>query len=250
MDMVGEGGDRENSLFYMNKYILGIKPDGSPRTSLSYSGWDLWKRDRKAYRRRYYENEKPFETVETIFGKKLAELYETDDITMSHVKRYKNTEVVIEINIGGAKFNGRLDTFCPETFAFLDLKSGHLSNEGKVPWDKVKVAKHKQLDWYSWLVKRKYGKVKNLCHIIWLETAFKKKTTEFAGMTLEAQTRELQLTGKIKKFGRTIQEWQRKKVETEALLAVKEIHKDYEEYQRIGNGQVKSQEVSTQEKSV
>lgn len=213
-----------------SKYILGIKPDGSPRTSLSYSGWSMWKSSKDSYRRRYYENEKPFETAETIFGKKLAELYETNDLVMSHVKRYDITEITIEIEIDGAYFNGRLDTFCPHTFAFLDLKSGHLSSDGKPPWDRVKVAKHKQLDFYSMLIKEKYGKVKNLCHIIWLETAFKKKSIEFEGHTLETQTRELYLTGKMKKFSRTVQEWQRKKIKVELLQAVKEIDEDFKSY--------------------
>ena len=219
------------------KYILGIRPDGTYRDSLSYSGFILWKTSKDSYRKRYYENEKPFETIETIFGKRLADLYETNDPTMKHVKRYAKTEFTINLEIEGAKFNGRLDTFCPDTFAFLDLKSGHLSKDEKIPWDKVKVAKLKQLDWYSWLIEEEYGKVKNLCHIVWLETEFKKKTIEFQGHTLEAQVRELELTGKMKKFSRTIQKWQRNKIREEALLAVKEISDDYKEYTRIKSGE-------------
>lgn len=214
------------------KYILGIKPNGKYRDSLSYSGWNLWKTNKDAYRRRYYENEKPFETVETIFGKKIGDMLENDHPELAWIPRYDTPELTIEINIDGAKFNGRLDTFDSKTHAFLDFKTGHLDKDRKVPWNKVKVAKHKQLDWYSWLIKKDKGKVKNLCHIIWLETEFRNKSIDFQGMTLEAQTRELVLTGKMKKFSRTIQEWQRKKIEEEALLAIKEIHEDYENYIR------------------
>lgn len=219
------------------KYILGIKPDGTYRDSLSYSGWNLWKTSKDSYRRRYYENERPFETVETIFGKHIGQLLEDDHESLKHIIRYDTPELTLEVNIDGAKFNGRLDTFDSKTFAFLDYKTGHLDKQGKIPWDKVKVAKLKQLDWYSWLIEEEYGKVKNLCHIVWLETEFKSKTMEFQGHTLEAQVRELQLTGKMKKIPRTIQGWQRKKIKEEALLAVKEIDNDYKEYKRIKSGE-------------
>lgn len=215
------------------KYILGIRPDGSYRDSLSYSGWNLWKTSKDAYRKRYYENEKPFETVETIFGKHIGQLLEDNDPSLAHIIRYDTPELSIDIEIDGAKFNGRLDTFDSKKFAFLDYKTSHLSKDGKIPWNKVKVAKLKQLDWYSWLIEEKFGQVKNLCHIVWLETEFKKKTIEFAGHTLEAQVRELQLTGFMKKIPRTIWNWQREKIREEALLAIKQIDEDYKEYQRI-----------------
>jgi len=212
------------------KYILGIKPNGKYRDSLSYSGWNLWKTNKEAYRRRYYENEKPFETVETILGKQIAKKIEKGELPW--VPTYDMPEITLEVNIDGAKFNGRPDTYDSKTFAFMDHKTGHVDKDGKPPWNKLKVAKHKQLDWYSWLFKEKLGKVKNLCHIVWLETKFEEKSIKFGKHTLTSQTRELKLTGKYKKFSRTIQEWQRKKIREEALLAIKEIHEDYENYIR------------------
>lgn len=218
------------------KYIIGIRPDGTPRDSLSYSGWSLWKTSKELYRKRYYENEKPFETVETIFGKHIAKLLEDDDESLRHIPRYDTPEKMIEINIKGAKFNGRIDTFDSKKLGFLDYKTGHLTPDGKIPWNRLKAAKLKQLDWYSWLIEAKFKKVKNLCHVVWLETEFKKKTMEFQGHTLEAQVRELQLTGVMKKFSRTIMNWERKKIRAEALKAIKEINEDYEEYKRIKTG--------------
>jgi hypothetical protein len=195
----------------------------------------LWIKDPSAYRRRYYENEKPFETVETIFGKRIADFLENNHEDYKHIPQYSIPEKTIEVEIDGAKFNGRLDSFCDKELKFLDHKTGHLDKNGKVPWNKVKVVKHSQLPFYSMLIKEKYGKVKNLCHIIWIETEFKNKSIEFSGHTLEAQTRELVLTGKIKKFSRIIQEWERKKIKEKYLQITKEIHDDFKQYREKNN---------------
>ncbi len=229
------------------QYILGIRPDGTFRDSLSYSGWMLWKSDKAGYRRRYYENEKPFETVETIYGKRIAEMFEFSHADVSHVKMYEKMEHTIDIEIDGEKLNGRIDSFCPHTFSFLDVKTGHANKEGKPPWNKLKVEKLKQLDFYSMLIKKKYGKVNNVCKLVWLETDFLTKTTEFAGHTLTAQTRELKLTGKVETFSRTILQWQRDKIEQEVLQAIKDIHEDYKNYKQIHerDGKTVAQEVAT-----
>lgn len=213
-----------------------------PKGYISYSAWSLWKRDKNAFRRRYYENEKPPETVETIFGKRIAELLEDNHDDLSHVPRYECPEHSIAITIEGVKILGYIDNFCPHTFSFLEYKTGHKDKNGKEPWNKLKVEKHEQLPFYSMLIKEKYGKVKNTCHLIWLETEFINKTIEFDGHTLTADTRELKLTGKVKKFSRTIYEWQRKKIKKELLQAVKEIHEDYEKYRSTRISQALSQE--------
>jgi hypothetical protein len=115
----------------------------------------------------------------------------------------------------------------PESFSFIEVKTGHTNKEGKVPWDNVSVHKHLQLDFYSLLIKLKHGKVNNLCRLVWLETEFKTKTKEFQGIHLEAQSRELELTGKISVFPRKIFEWERKNCRELIKDIARQISEDY-----------------------
>lgn len=210
------------------KYILGRTKhdDGtlSERNTISWSAYDLWRKNKEGYRKRYYENEKSFETTETIFGKGIAETLE---------KESKNAEYRIEVQMDGFKVQGYLDLFKPEKIGFTEFKTGHANKEGKPPWDRVKVARHGQLVFYSMLLREKFGKVDPVCHLIWLETAFKNKMMEFAGHTLQAPTKELYLTGKVKKFRRVIRKWEREKLKRELLKTVKEIHEDYKRYKKV-----------------
>lgn len=218
--------------------IYGLNKD-----YLSYSAWNTWLKSKDEYRRIYYEKGEKFNTTETIFGKKIAELLEKTG-ELSHVPRLPIAEHGIVVEVEGVKLMGYLDTFCDQTFAIGEHKTGHLSRDGKVPWDKVKVQKHKQLDWYSFLVKTKYGKVKNKIFLNWLETEFEEKSMEFGGHTLKAQTRELKLTGKVVTFWRNIYEWQRKKIKEEILSVAKEIENDYKEYCSTRDGKAIAQEVA------
>lgn len=210
----------------MNKiqYKLGVKKDGQIKDTLSWSGYSLWKSSKDSYRKRYFENQKPFETVETIFGKKVAEALEKDDKVIG-----SETEIKVTLS-SGLKLLSFLDSFDEKTFTITEFKSAHLNNEGKIPWSNVKVAKHKQLDFYSMMVKKKYGQVNNEVTLVWLETRFKTKNTEFDGHTLSTQSRELELTGKRVEFKRKIVQWERDKMEKELLKVALEITKDYEEY--------------------
>lgn len=209
------------------KYILGrIKhKDGtfSPRDYISYSAWSLWKKNKDEYRRIYYENKEKFESSETIFGKRIAELLEHAD---------KDAEYPIDIVIKGVRVVGYIDKYDPIKMHFLEYKTGHLDKDGKPPWDRVKVHKHRQLPFYSMLLKEKFGKVDNVCHLIWMETDFKNKTIEFAGHQLESSKKELYLTGKVKKFRRVIKEYERQAIKKDLLKVVKEIHKDYDKYKK------------------
>lgn len=213
----------------MNKiqYKLGVKTDGTIKDTLSWSGYYTWKTSHDTYRKRYYENQKPFETVETIFGKRVAEALEEDDSVIG-------SETCIKIELKrGLKLLSYLDSFDEETYTIQEFKTGHLDSTGKVPWTNLKVAKHKQLDFYSMMVKKKFGKVNNHVTLIWLETRFKTKDTEFDGHVLSTQSRELELTGKKVEFKRKITQWERDKMEKEVLKVALEITKDFEVYERI-----------------
>lgn len=206
-----------------------------PRGYISYSAYYLWKTNRDAYRRRYYEDEPPFETVETRFGKQVADWLESDDPRVKHIPNYKSKEYNLEVMLEGTLVRGRLDGFDEEEIRFLDHKSSHKTKDGKVPWDNIKVRKLEQLPFYSMMLQEKFGRVKNLCHLVWIETEFKSNTVEVMGHTLEAKGRELVLTGKFKKFSRNIRQFERDKVKQDLLIAIKEIEEDYENYKRTNN---------------
>ncbi len=205
--------------------------------TLRYSAFDLWCKSKKAYRERYYEG-KSLQTVETVFGHEVHKKLEKGEIVIEGLPRYPKTEYNIEVKIGKApsqiKIGGCLDAFDPDTLSFLDYKSSHLSREGKVPWNRVKVAKHMQLVFYSLLVQEKHRKVNPLTHLIWLETKFQSKTIEYDGHTLEAQIRTLDLTGTYQVFPRYIPEWARVALRKLILEKAKEISDDFNVYKNKG----------------
>lgn len=197
-----------------------------PKPYLSYSAWNLFKTNKDEFRARYYEGKPSMITPEILFGKKIAKELEDDD-------KIVGSETRIEIEITpGLKLLGYLDGFDEDTFAITEYKTGHLDVKGKVPWTQVKVQKHKQLDWYSLLVKTKYKKVNPIVTLVWLETEFIKDTVEFAGHKLEGVTRKLQLTGKEKIFKRRIVEWERKKIKEEIISVAKAISEDYTTWEK------------------
>ena len=203
----------------MSKYNL-------PRNYLSYSAYSLWHKDKDQFRRRYYLNEKPFETVETIFGKTVHDLKEKDDSVIG-------SETSIQITIDNdLNLLGYLDSFNEETLAIVDFKSGHLDSKGKAPWDRVKVQKHKQLVFYSLLVLKKHGKYNPVTRLIWLETEFKRVTREMDGHVLEAESRELHLTGYEKTFTRKIYKYEIENLRKDIIKTAKQISDDYTLWQK------------------
>lgn len=198
-----------------------------PRKYLSYSAFDLWLKNPEAYRRKYYLGEPDFQTAETMFGKTIAEKLEGGHAPEG-LMLYKNKEYRIEVELEeGLRLLGYLDAFNEDDLSILEFKTGHLDSKGKVPWDKVKVQKHKQLVFYSLLVKLKYGKVNPKVHLQWLETKFQKESREFNGHILEAEGKRLELTGRIETFERRIYKWEIDKMKEEIIKVAKEISNDY-----------------------
>lgn len=218
-----------------------------PKSHISYSAYKLWRTSKDAFRKRYYENEHPIDTVETRFGKQIAEWLESDDPRVKHIPNYLGREHKLETLIEGTKVIGRLDGFDETRLRFLDHKSSHVTKDGKPPWSRLKVHKLEQLPFYSMLIKEIYGKVDNVCHLIWIETEFNNKEIEFEGHTLTSKSRDLRMTGKVKKYRRVIREWERKKIKADLLLAIKEIENDYKQYRDkqiyVRDSQEGSQEV-------
>lgn len=197
-----------------------------PRPYLSYSAYALWNSSKNGFRKRYYLNEKPFETRETLFGK-ATDLHLDSGGKIEGVIDYSHPQHKIEVTYKGLNLLGYLDSFNEEDFRILERKTGHRCPKGKVPWDKVKVRKHKQLVFYSTLVELKYGKVHPEVILQWLETEFKDKCIEFDGHILKADKGELALTGKIETFKRRINRWERVAMLKDMLRTAKEINDDY-----------------------
>lgn len=199
--------------------------------TLRYSGFSLWCKNKDAYRNHYYKGVS-LHTPETVFGSVIHKLMEDPEEVQKHpilskVLRYETSEYNIEVPFENFKIGGCLDSFRLETFSFLDYKSSHLSKDGKVPWDKVKVAKHDQMPFYSLLIEEKHGEVDPYCHLIWIETAFKNKTKEFEGHILSTQSRDLELTGHFETFKRRIAQWERDLMRKRIKQAAQEINDDF-----------------------
>lgn len=202
-----------------------------PREHLSYSQYQLWNSSKEGYRKRYYLNEKPFETRETLFGKTIGKLVEDnlhkDDAIVSRIIDYPIKEHKIEVTYKGLPLLGYLDQFDDAEFRILEMKTGHKSPTGRAPWDRVKVRKHKQLVFYSVLVKLRYGKVHPDVTLQWLETEFRDRVIEFDGHALVSDRGDLALTGRIETFTRRIREWERQAMLKDILRTANEIHNDY-----------------------
>ena len=212
--------------------------EGSPtggQDTLRYSALNTWLSSKESYRKRYYEG-LSISTPEMIFGHQIHRRIEEGEVVLPGLPRYPKAEYNIEVAIGPKnnqiKIGGCIDSFDPKTLSFLDYKSGHLSKEGKIPWSAVKVSRHMQLVFYSLLIKKKHGKVDPYTKLIWIETACKKKTVLFQGHELEAESRELSLTGRYEVFTRRIAEWERSVLVKTIKRCAVEISEDFANYKR------------------
>lgn len=204
---------------------------GLDKPYLSYSAIRLWQQNKESYRKKYYYGEPDFPTVYTQFGKKIAELLEKRDFTdypqLAKVPFYSISEQSIEIEIEGVPIKGFLDLYNPETFSIGEVKTGIVHRTNGPPWTAVKVRAHEQLPFYSLLVKKKFGKVNNKLHLIWLETQFIKTQEQVGSRILEGEGRELELTGHMKIFPRSIPQWERNRIQDLIVTTAKEINEDY-----------------------
>jgi hypothetical protein len=203
-----------------------------PKKYLSYSAFSLWQKDKGAFRRKYYLGEPSFETWETIFGKTIAERLEKGD-KIDGVEQVPIAEYRIELDlVPGLRLLGYLDGFDDEKLKITEFKTGHLSPDGKAPWDKLKVRRHKQLVFYAMLVLLKFGKFNPWVTLQWLETKFKNKSVVFDGHELVSESKELELTGLVKTFKRRICKWEIEKLKEEVLKVAEEISEDFSSWQK------------------
>lgn len=211
----------------------------------------LWMKDPDQYRRRYYDNEPAQESEPMRFGKKIAEVLESRDYSefpsLAKVDYYPVSEHPIEITISGVPIKAYLDLWNPETFTFGEVKTG------SVGWSDAKVAKHEQLPFYSFLIKKMYGRVDPFVNLIYLPTQYKTVSDQVGSRVMEAKSRELELTGDIQIFTRRIADWERNRIRKMIVTAAGEISKDYEIYTNIRtskSGNVRDGQAVVEEKKV
>jgi hypothetical protein len=192
-----------------------------PKKYLSYSQYKLWKDNKEQYRQRYYHNGPSFESVETIFGKDFAERLERGDPSVAYVPHFEKSEHPIKVELKGIPLLGYIDSYCPTTHAFKEFKTGHQ------PWDAVRVAKHEQLDFYSLLIEMADGEVTNECELIWLQTKKVPKCILFDGIEICSDTYNIELTGEMKQFKRTIYKYERERMKKEIQHVAESIAEDY-----------------------
>ncbi len=146
------------------------------------------------------------------------------DKFLNKIHRYKYPEHRIEVDIGPVPFLGVLDSFSMQYKRFLEYKTS------KNPWTPVMVLRHEQLDCYSLLIKEKYGKVHSTSELIWLETRWKPEIQQVGSREIEGDSNELEFTGRIETFTRTIYEYERKAMKEKIIGIAEAISKDYQEF--------------------
>ena len=197
-----------------------------PKRALSWSAIDLWRRNPRDFRLKYYENKplKFFAEQEMLFGKQIGELLEANDPTLSKIPRYDTPEQKCEVEIEpGLLFVGYLDSFDSKKNKILEYKTSHNPDR----WNLPTVHKHDQLVIYSVLVQLKFGKVDNTLHLIWMETAWRQVVDVEHGQVNQL---ELYLTGKMKRFRRVISQKERNKMRQTIIETAREISDDYKVY--------------------
>lgn len=212
-----------------------------PKKYLSYSAMDLWLRDKEEYRKRYYMNAPYFSTPYTEFGNLVGGALERREWNhpvlapvRGKVPQGTHPEHKLEVEIAGVPILSYLDDFHLQTYAIEEYKTGIRDANGKPPWDRVKVRKHKQLTLYTLMVWRKYGCFNEKIQLTWMETAWGwvNNEVEFGGTIIKQAEKSLYLTGHAETFPRIIREWELLRMEQIIRTVAEEISEDYKLWQK------------------
>ena len=201
-----------------------------PKKYLSYSALSLWKKDKHLFQQKYYEGIELPDTRYTLFGKEIALALESGKYPQ--VPRYKKSEYAMNVLIEDIPILGYLDSFSPQRRAFLEYKSGIRHLNGDARWTQLAVQQWDQLPFYSLLIKEKFGRVQNQCKLIWLETRNKEVQEQIGSHVVETYSNELELTGHMEIFKRSIEEWERDRMREWIIKSALEISKDYATFKK------------------
>jgi len=150
-------------------------------------------------------------------------MLENRDPTLEHVKQYKNPEHRFEVDIEGITVMGYIDSYCPDTKSIIEYKTSRTKF-----WTPRTVAKHKQLDLYSLAIEMTEGEVNDDLELIWLET--EKVNEIITGLIPITGAYEMQLTGNVKTFPRTVTDEDRAEMKDLVIKVAGEISEDYTKY--------------------
>ena len=198
-----------------DKYFL-------PRGYLSYSAMNDFYYNRKRFQDKYYRGIESPVTPELIFGKKIGELLEHGDESLAHISHGDVAEKRLDFKVDGIPILGYIDSFRTDNSFIFEFKTG------KTPWTQGRVNKHFQLDVYSLGVEITEGKVNDECMLIWMETRKVEKKLE--GRCSHASAYEIEFTGKVKEFTRTITKDDRAATYDKIVTIAQDISEDYTDW--------------------
>ena len=193
-----------------------------PKPYLSYSAINTFLTNPADFRKRYYENKQLPVTPELLFGKKIGELLEHGDESLSHILRYDTPEQELKFEVDGVPILGYIDTFDSVKHKVGEYKTG------KTPWTQSRVDKHLQLDIYSLGVETIFGSVDDECVLVWLETERVNKPQ--GGRIQHGCEYEIQFTGKVREFKRVITKEDRERAYDTIVRVAQDISTDYSDW--------------------
>lgn len=191
--------------------------------------------NRSRFQDKYYRGIESPVTPELAFGKKIGELLEIGDASLAHIPHGDVAEKKLEFEVDGIPVLGYVDSFRTEDNFIIEFKTG------KTPWTQGRVNKHFQLDVYSLGVEILEGKVNDECMLVWLETEKVDKPRE--GRCAHATAYDIQFTGKVREFRRTITSEDRASAYDRIITTAQDISEDYTDW-------LSSQEQKTQSRFV
>ena len=186
---------------------------------MSYSAINSFLTNPAEFRARYYEGREFPVTPELTFGKRIGEMLEHDHESLRHIPKGDVAEKELKFEVDGVPVLGYIDSFRTSDSFIFEFKTG------KTPWTQGRVEKHLQLDIYSLGIEILEGKVNDECMLVWMETERVERVLN--GRCTHSSAYEIQFTGKVKEFVRTITSDQRKEAYNTIVRVAQDISTDY-----------------------
>ena len=193
-----------------------------PKPYLSYSAMNDFYYNRQRFQDKYYRGIEGPVTPELVFGKRIGELLEHGDESLAHISHGDVAEKMLKFEVDGIPVLGYIDSFRTEDSFIFEFKTG------KTPWTQGRVNKHFQLDVYSLGVEILEGEVNDECMLVWLETEKVEKKLE--GRCAHASAYDIQFTGKVREFLRTITSEDRAAAYDRIVTIAQDISEDYTDW--------------------
>ncbi len=172
----------------------------------SWSQLNLWETNKKQYIRKYFANEKQYQTKEMSFGKKFADkLYEENKI---------NCELKIEAKLEDINLLSYIDYCYNDYLSFREIKTG------KVEWDQKRADNHGQIYFYALIINIASGIKPKKAYLDWFPTT-------------ENENKEIIISKDKKTFEVKITQEKIKNMKKRIIKATKEISKEYKKFAKM-----------------